>query len=231
MVLNHCLVDPVENNAGGAVENIHIDVWMDLTCPYCYLWQKRLRGALAAEGVAERTSITVRSFELDPEAPVVAIPAAERMAARRGLTVREAHQVEVGFKDMATAEGLDYDVNRLRGNTGNIHRVNQYARESGKDFELFTRIQEVAFTGRANPFETEELVRIAVDAGLDEAGIRDAMINPSIAVAVEEDRASGATVGLHGVPHTVINSTIVLPGMQSAEDLQTALRGKLHLTL
>ena len=213
------------------MENIHIDVWMDLTCPYCFIWQKRLRGALAAEGVAERTSITVRSYELDPEAPVVAIPAAERMAARRGLALREARRVEVRFKDMATAEGLDYDPDRLRGNTGNIHRVNQYAREAGKDFELFTRLQELAFTRRANPFATEELVRIAVEAGLDEAGIRDALINPSIAAAVEEDRASGATVGLQGVPHTVINSTTVLPGLQSTEDLRAALRGELHLTL
>lgn len=206
------------------MENIHIDVWMDLTCPYCYIWQKRLKDALAAEGVAERANITVRSFELDLEAPVVAVPAAERMAARRGLILREARRVEERFHDMAATEGLDYDVNRLRGSTGNIHRVNQYARVFGKDFELFTRIQEMAFTGRANPFETEELIRIAVDAGLDEAGARNALVNPDIAEGVKEDRASGAAADLQGVPHTVVNSTTVLSGMHSTEGLRIALR-------
>ena len=48
---------------------LRIDVWSDIACPWCYVGKRRLETAL--EGFAHRDAVRIvwHAFELDPSAP------------------------------------------------------------------------------------------------------------------------------------------------------------------
>ena len=45
-------------------EELTIDLWTDLVCPFCYIGEERLRKAPEAEGVT--ANIRIRAVQLDP---------------------------------------------------------------------------------------------------------------------------------------------------------------------
>lgn len=46
---------------------MHIEIWSDVVCPWCFIGKRRLERALAATGVTDAV-ITHRAFQLDPSA-------------------------------------------------------------------------------------------------------------------------------------------------------------------
>ena len=52
---------------------MHIEIWSDIACPWCYVGKRRFEAALAAFEHRDEVSVTWRSFELDPQAPARAL--------------------------------------------------------------------------------------------------------------------------------------------------------------
>ena len=48
---------------------MHVEIWSDIACPWCYIGKRRFETALAAFEHSDEVRVTWRSFELDPEAP------------------------------------------------------------------------------------------------------------------------------------------------------------------
>ena len=48
---------------------MHVEIWSDIACPWCYVGKRRFEQALARSRGAPTCSVTWRSFELDPDAP------------------------------------------------------------------------------------------------------------------------------------------------------------------
>ena len=45
---------------------MHIDVWSDVICPWCYLGKRRLDAALAQLEWADEVTVRWRAYQLDP---------------------------------------------------------------------------------------------------------------------------------------------------------------------
>src|SRR5207344_2175850 len=54
--------------ASGAIP-MHVEIWSDIACPWCYVGKRRFEAALAAFEHRDEVTVTWRSFELDPSAP------------------------------------------------------------------------------------------------------------------------------------------------------------------
>lgn len=46
---------------------MHVEVWSDFACPWCYIGYRRLEQALAGLGSRHGIEVAWRSFELGPE--------------------------------------------------------------------------------------------------------------------------------------------------------------------
>src|SRR6202020_505574 len=67
---------------------MHVEIWSDIACPWCYIGKRRFESALAQFEHAGEVEVTWRSFELDPEAPLERHgDRAARLAEKDGITV------------------------------------------------------------------------------------------------------------------------------------------------
>ena len=48
---------------------MHVEIWSDIACPWCYVGKRRFEAALAGYEHRDEVTVTWRSFELDPSAP------------------------------------------------------------------------------------------------------------------------------------------------------------------
>ena len=48
---------------------MHVEIWSDIACPWCYIGKRRFEAALKGFEHREDVQVTWRSFELDPAAP------------------------------------------------------------------------------------------------------------------------------------------------------------------
>ena len=68
-----------------------IEIWSDIACPWCYVGKRRFEAALAAFEHRDDVTVTWRSFELDPQAPVErSVDSATHLAQKYGMSRDEA---------------------------------------------------------------------------------------------------------------------------------------------
>jgi predicted DsbA family dithiol-disulfide isomerase len=110
-----------------------VEIWSDVVCPWCAIGRARFASALA--GFAHRDGVEVRwrSFELDPYAPRERPgPLDEHLAAKYGMPLEKAREMQRQMTATAAAEGLVFRFDRARaGNTFDAHRLLHDAVETG----------------------------------------------------------------------------------------------------
>src|SRR6478752_6756591 len=74
---------------------MHVEIWSDIACPWCYVGKRRFEAALEAFEHSDDVTVTWRSFELDPGAPAERTgERAAHLAAKYGVSVEEARAME-----------------------------------------------------------------------------------------------------------------------------------------
>ena len=99
-----------------------VDVWADVSCPWCYIGHHRLREAIAGEPPGS-VAVRPRAFELHPELPPEGI-AIEDYYPRHFASV-EAMRDDLGrVADAAAAAGVEIRFDRMKRapNTRVAHR-------------------------------------------------------------------------------------------------------------
>jgi len=207
--------------------NLVLDVWSDIACPWCYVGKRRLEAALARFPHREEVEVRWRAFELDPRAPREKDPAvsyAERLARKYATPLARAEDMIRTMTQAAAAEGLAFDFERIRpGNTFDAHRLIHHAAGRG----LADAVKERFLRGylcEGEPIgDPDSLVRLAVEAGLDEADARAVLDGDAHADAVRADEDEARARGIQGVPCFVFGDLGGLSGAQPPELLLHAL--------
>lgn len=204
-------------------DQMTIDLWTDIVCPFCYIGEARLRRALDAEGIS--ADIRYHSFELDPTV-TEPVDGVEHLSRSKGADLQQIAQMEEQLKDMAEGEGLTYDTHRLMGPTVPVHRIAQYANQVSNELGLtyFRTVQTAYFEGRLDPFDTEAILDVAEHVGLDREGAEAALTNDAYLDAVRQDQQIARQLGVNGVPYILLDRKLAIPGAVSFEQFQGALR-------
>src|SRR5690606_11730895 len=126
---------------------MHVDVWTDIVCPWCYIGKRRLERALELFEHRAHVAISWRSFELDPSAPPVFEGALEdRLMRRYGMTRTQAEQAQARVTAVAAEDGLDFRFDRAKtGNSRNAHRLVHLAATEGKADAMQERLMHGYF--------------------------------------------------------------------------------------
>jgi predicted DsbA family dithiol-disulfide isomerase len=207
--------------------HLHVDVWSDIACPWCYVGKRRLEAAL--KQFPERDSVHVRwhAFELNPGAPRRSQEAgryAERLAKKYGSSVREAEARIARLTELARAEGIAMDFERIQpGNTFDAHRVLHLALEHGRQDETKERFLRGYLCEGEAIGEPEVLIRLAAEVGLDAEQVRATLGSDAFSREVRTEEAQAQELGIQGVPFFVLGGRYGLSGAQPADLLLQAL--------
>lgn len=202
---------------------MRIDLWTDIVCPFCYIGEARLRRALEEEGIT--ADIRLRSFELDPTV-TEPVSGMDHLAAGKGMAREQVEQMEGQMRQMAEVEGLTYETDRMMGPTVPAHRIAQYATQQGTDkgVAYFRAVQTGYFEGKLNPFDTEALLDVAEQQGLDREGAAAALEDERYLTLVRQDQQIARQLGVNGVPYILLDQKLAIPGAVSLDQFIGALR-------
>jgi predicted DsbA family dithiol-disulfide isomerase len=205
---------------------MNVEIWSDVVCPWCYIGKRRFERAVASFGHPEEVTVTYRSFELDPDAPVQRTGThAEHLARKYGMTTAQAEQAGQQMTERAAAEGLEFRFDLLRGgNTFDAHRLLHLAKDHGLQPELKERLMRATFTEGLPIADNPTLVRLATEAGLPAAEVQAALDGDAYAGAVRADEQQAARYGITGVPFFVADGKYAVSGAQPPEVLLQLLQ-------
>jgi predicted DsbA family dithiol-disulfide isomerase len=205
---------------------VHVEIWSDIACPWCYVGKRRFEAALARFEHRDEVRVTWRSFELDPSAPREREgDRAARLAEKYGMTLEQARAAERQLTDVAAGEGLDFRFDIARsGLTFDGHRIIQLAAEHDLQDAMKERLLRAYFTEGELVGDHDTLVRLAADVGLPEDEARATVSSDRFTDHVRDDQLTARWLGITAVPTFVVDRALGASGAHPPEQLLALLR-------
>lgn len=208
------------------MRSLSVAVWSDIACPWCWVGKRHLEAAIAE--VPFEVEVEWHSFELDPSAPRSLprddVDYVQRLAKKYRTTRAQAQAMIDRMVGVGEGVGLDFRFDRAKpGNTFDAHRLLHWAKAKGRQGELEERLfRAYMHEGRAVA-ETEVLVELAAEVGLDADGAQGVLSSDAHAAEVRADEALAHHLGVTGVPFFVVAERFAVPGAQPAKVLREVL--------
>lgn len=204
---------------------MHIDIWSDIVCPWCYVGKRRFEEALRQFAHAGEVTIRHHAFQLDPSAiPGEVTSRRARLKTKYGLNDERMAQLDQQMAQTFQSVGLTFLVGEgISGNTRAAHEVVAAGAAAGRQDAVIERLFRAYFSEGRSVFDPAELVALGVDAGLDEPTLRQALVDGAYADAVEQDLADARDIGITGVPFFVFDRRFAVSGAQPPNVFAQAL--------
>jgi len=202
-----------------------ITYWSDFACPYCYIGNTRLKRAI--KDLDLDVEFDIRAFELDQNAPKdVQSTTVERFAIKYGLSKDDAAKQVAQISALGIEEGIDFRYETtLYTNTRDAHRLMKLAQEKYPDSVegLATLLFDGYFVENEKLADHDVLMRIALEAGLDEDDITEVLNSDLYNADVEKDEGIALSGGIHAVPFYLFDGKYSVPGALSYNDFKSVL--------
>jgi predicted DsbA family dithiol-disulfide isomerase len=203
-----------------------VEIWSDIACPWCYVGKRRFEAALASYEHRDEVRVTWRSFELDPSAPREREhDGATHLAEKYGTSREEALAMHQRMTDTAAHDGLEFRFDLARGgNTFDAHRLLHLAAAHGEQDAMKERIMRAYLTEGELISDHAVLERLALEVGLPQDEVRDALATDRFAADVRDDERTAQSLGIHAVPFFVVDRAMGASGAHPPEALVELLR-------
>jgi predicted DsbA family dithiol-disulfide isomerase len=203
---------------------IRLDIVSDTICPWCYLGKRRLEAALAQRPDVE-LDIRWHPYQLDPGIPPEGVPHRERLAAKFGSAAR-LDAAHARLRDLGAPVGIAYAFERIPRTPDTIatHALARWAYAQGGatlQGKVIDRVFRAFFEEGADLTDTEVLVRLAGEAGMDQAEVRDKLAARADFDTVRAEADGWRRSGVDGVPTFVFAERW---GVSGAQEVDTFLR-------
>jgi predicted DsbA family dithiol-disulfide isomerase len=205
---------------------LSIDIISDVVCPWCFIGKRRLEAALELyrqrRPEAPAPEVTYHPFELNPDVPREGVARAEYIAKKFGARGYSAHDrlVQAG-KPLGIA--FAFGKIERQPNTLAAHVLIERARASVVQPAVKEALMKAFFVDGLDLTDTETLVRIASEAGLDRKEAEAALADDELRRAVAEEEEKARAMGVSGVPFFIFNGKTAVEGAQPPEILLEAM--------
>jgi predicted DsbA family dithiol-disulfide isomerase len=196
---------------------MHIDIFSDTICPWCYIGKRRLERALA-ERPQEDLTIRWRAFQLNPDMPQEGMDRQTYLDLKFGGR-ENAERVYGAVKQAGKEENLSFRIEAIQHtpNTLESHRLLSFAAEHGCQDALLERLFEAYFVNGRDIGNRAVLQELAVASGLDEAEVAGFLdSDEGLEAAAAEDQLARRH-GIQGVPTYIFNGRYAVSGAQQPE--------------
>lgn len=205
---------------------MHIEMWSDLVCPWCFIGKRQLEIALEQFPYRDQVTINHRAYQLNPYAEPTTTPTTQMLAEKYGVSPEEATAMLQNVSDAARSVGLNYQIERtLSGNTLDGHRLVLWAQQLDhrRGQKLLEILMSAYFEHGESIFGIETLAAFVPRAGFSESDALTFLHSGELTDRVHEDQAIAQSLGCTGVPFFVIDDRFGVTGAQSSELFASAL--------
>ncbi|GGS91101.1 DsbA family oxidoreductase [Streptomyces chromofuscus] len=197
-----------------------VEIWSDLTCPWCGLAGHRLDRAVERFAHGGDVELIHRSFPLDPDLPSSpAVPTRQALKQKYGMDDAQAEAATRRVEVLAEREGLrPYIVlDNKKAGTQLAHEFLAHATAQGKHAEAW-RLTFRAYFGEAHSlFDVDALLELSDELGLDREETRQVLVERRFRQQVRDEARRAGTLGARGVPFLVIDGQYAVAGAQDTE--------------
>lgn len=202
-------------------------IFSDVVCPWCYLGVTRFERAAALHTIitGEPVEISLRAYQLDPEAPAEAVPVLEAYVKKFG-SLGEAEALIASVEAAGKITGIDFNfAEAVRGNTFAAHRVLTWAGTvgSGVQRDLAHELWRAYFLEGADITDHDTLAARAGSVGLDIDEADQILAAGDFADEVRMQLSTAQEMGVTSVPMIVIGGKFAIEGARSQDDYVQAL--------
>jgi len=198
---------------------MHIDIFSDVICPWCFIGKRRLERALTLRpqpGLTRRW----RAFQLNPDMP------AEGMERQRYLAVKfggagNAKSIYAQVEAAGESEGIAFAFDRMKRtpNTVDAHRLIRFAASQDREDAVVEGLFDTYFLRAEDIGDRDVLVAVAQAAGLDDQAVRTYLSSDDEVAAVRSEDHAARQAGINGVPCFIFNGRHALAGAHTPEVL------------
>jgi predicted DsbA family dithiol-disulfide isomerase len=198
-------------------QRMRVDIYSDTVCPWCYLGKRRFELALAGRPQYE-PRINWRPFELNPDLPWDGVDRAAYLATKFG-DLAQIEESQEALVRHGSAVGLEFrfDLIQRLPNTRRSHLLIAHAARQELSGEVVERVMQAYFEEGCNIGDVDELVRLAVEAGLSERETRSAMVLREGQDGVVAAERHATVLGINGVPTFIFDRQYSVSGAQEIE--------------
>lgn len=204
---------------------MNIEIWSDMMCPFCYLGKRRLEAALQSFPGKDGVEITWKSFQLNPDMktePGKSIT--QYLMEKKGWSLEYTRQAHDQLTKAAAEAGLLYDFDRaVVANSFDAHRLVQLAKARGLGDAMEERLFKGYFSEGASIADHATLLKLAVEAGLDQAEAKAVLESDAYSAEVKGDVREAQQLGVTGVPFFVFDRKFAVSGAQDTSVFLKAL--------
>jgi len=194
---------------------VKVDIYSDVTCPWCYLGKRRFEAALADFAGRDDVQVEFKPFQLDPVAPHEPVPSTQALAAKFG-TEDQARAAVTHVSGIAAKDGIQLDlVNALTVNTFPAHRVLWLAGQNGLQAGVAERLFAAQQSEREDLSDPVVLDRLAAEVGLP--GVAEFLAGDGGVEEVKESIGEARALGIEAVPTYVFDERWAVSGAQPVE--------------
>jgi predicted DsbA family dithiol-disulfide isomerase len=196
---------------------MEIDIYSDPICPWCYIGKRRLERALERRQALGAT-IRWRAFQLNPDMPMEGIERDRYLTLKFGGAAR-ADQLYENIRLVGETVGIDFAFDKIgrTPNTLQAHRLIRYANDTPHADTVIERLFRRYFVEGGVIDQTEALIQIAVEVGLDEAATTAYLECAENLDEVRQEDSAARRLGIQGVPCFIVNNQYALSGAQEPE--------------
>jgi len=171
---------------------IHINVWSDYVCPYCYLEIPVIDKAIDIYG--DRITIQWRAFELRPEPVPTLQPDGDYLRTTWDRSVYP----------MAEQRGMILRLPPVQPRSRKAFEAAAFARDNGFSDEMRLALFKAFFEQGLDLGDIAVLTTIGAQVGLEPENLRRALENAQYTEEVAEDTRLARDLGISGVPAMMI---------------------------
>ncbi len=207
------------------MNKIKIDFVSDVVCPWCAIGYKRLERAIAETGLQNKVDIEWHPFFLNPDMPDEGENNNHYGARKYQRTPEQSQQNRERITELAKEAGFDFnlDDNTRIFNTRNAHTLLEYAKNSGKQTKLKTRLFEAFFTEQKNISDKAVLEHEMQAVGLNTDNLADVFNDQEIQKHIDAEVAQWQKLGISSVPTMIFNEKLAVNGSQTVEGYKQIL--------
>jgi predicted DsbA family dithiol-disulfide isomerase len=202
---------------------LSIDLYAEITCPWCVVGLHRLDKVLAERFPDLIVDIRHHPVLLLPDAPESGLYIPDLLRERYGISDRS-----VAFarpEEEARVSGLAFDLERQLWTypTQAAHALIMAARERGTQHELAVAITRAYFFDAKPIGDAGILADIATRHGFEYAEARAIALDPVARQHVEDEAARSLKAGVRSVPHMVFDGRVAIGGGRAEDDIAAAI--------
>jgi predicted DsbA family dithiol-disulfide isomerase len=204
---------------------MHLDIYSDIVCPWCYVGKRRLERALSSVGRDVDVHVTWRPFQLNPTMPLDGMDRTTYLKAKFG-SLEAFGRMEEQLLIAGAEELIPFAFEKIQRtpNTFAAHRLVWYAAQQGKQDEVVEALFRGYFLEGKNIGDVKTLTHVAAEAGLDRTETEEFLESEKGVVEIKAEEAVGRRLGIRGVPYFVFNGTVSISGAQPPDIFVSAIQ-------